>query len=184
VSDLQPDDEQREDLRDGAVNRDDDRWSMHFVRVLRYPPTRVWTALTDPAELENWLATTSINPVEGGDVELRWHNSDQVTKGTITDLIEHELLDVDTDTHGRLRWELHPALGGSQLRFTVWPPRLAESELLESLTGWHVHLDALADALDGNAVDWAKWPPDTFEDARQRYAGQGLFTPTEPSRDG
>jgi uncharacterized protein YndB with AHSA1/START domain len=183
MSDLQPDDEQREDLRDGAVNRDDGRWSMHFVRVLRHPTSRVWTALTVPAELETWLAEATIRPVEGGEIELRWHDSDQVAKGTITELVERQLLEVDTDTHGRLRWELHPTPDGCQLRFTAWPPALPEPELLDSLTGWHVHLDALADALDGSPTDWGKWPPETFEEAWQRYAGQGLFSPAEPTGD-
>jgi len=42
-----------------------------------------------------------------------------------------------------------------------------------SLGGWHVHLDHLADVLDGESVDWPNWNADflpAWESVRDQYA--------------
>src|SRR6478736_6610716 len=33
---------------------DGDCWTLTFVRDFRHPPEKVWSALTDPAQLEQW----------------------------------------------------------------------------------------------------------------------------------
>ena len=34
--------------------RDGDRWTLVFIRDLKHPRTKVWTALTDPEHLDAW----------------------------------------------------------------------------------------------------------------------------------
>ena len=41
-------------LADASVEAAGDRWTLVFVRELRQPPPAVWTALTDPAQLDQW----------------------------------------------------------------------------------------------------------------------------------
>ena len=36
------------------VRKDGDKWTLVLVRELRHPPTMVWQALTDPAQLSEW----------------------------------------------------------------------------------------------------------------------------------
>src|SRR5258708_17456838 len=37
------------------------------------------------------------------------------------------------------------------------------------LAGWHTHLDFLAEALNGQAVDWPHWPIDRWTRHYERY---------------
>ena len=67
------------------------------------------------------------------------------------------LLEVDTDRHGILRWELEPDGDGCRLIFTASYPEKDPEKRSTLLSGWHIHLDHLVDALDGNPQDWPRW---------------------------
>jgi hypothetical protein len=57
------------------------------------------------------------------------------------------------------------------LTFTATIPAPNEY-VLGSLAGWHIHLDHLADALDGRPVDWPRWDQEhrpTWAKIRQSY---------------
>jgi uncharacterized protein YndB with AHSA1/START domain len=142
----------------------DGRHVLRFERWLRHPIERVWSALTDPGELRGWLAEAELELVEGGRVELRWLNSDEhgnraVARGVVTSLEPLRLLELDTDIHGLLRWELNEEEGGCRLTFTTVTP--APPDFLSKVAaGWHIHMDHLADLLEGHPVDWAIWTPD------------------------
>jgi len=43
-------------------------------------------------------------------------------------------------------------------------------DLASVLPGWHIHLDFLDEALDGQAVDWPNWPQERWQKHRDRYA--------------
>jgi uncharacterized protein YndB with AHSA1/START domain len=158
---------------DAIVTTENGRTVLRFERLLPHPVERVWRALTEPSELSGWLAEAKLDPVEGGQVELRWLNSDDegntaVARGTVTRFEPPRVLEFDTDIHGRLRWELDPAPTGSRLVFTV-AHDLAPEWLAKVLAGWHSHLDFLADALDGRPVDWPNWPRDRWDRHHERY---------------
>ena len=94
-------------------------------------------------------------------MQLRWLNTDDqgnraVLNGTITALEPPRLLEIDSDIHGVLRWELRPDDRGTTLVFIVSVP--APNDAMRLLrAGWHLHLEHLADALDGRPVDWPSW---------------------------
>jgi uncharacterized protein YndB with AHSA1/START domain len=122
---------------------------------------RVWAALTEPGELRGWLADADVDLVAGGRVQLRWLNTDDdgnraVATGTVSALDALHLLEFDTDVHGVLRWELREDGDGTALTFTVTTPA-PNDQITLALTGWHIHLEHLADALDGRPVDWPRW---------------------------
>jgi uncharacterized protein YndB with AHSA1/START domain len=146
---------------DGTLETRDGRHVMRYERRLAHPIDRVWAALTQPTELRGWLADADIELVEGGRVQLRWLNTDDegnsaVADGTVTALDAPRLLELDTDPHGILRWELREGDGGTALTFTVSVPAPNEAVDL-ARAGWHIHLEHLADALDGRPVDWPAW---------------------------
>ena len=121
----------------------------------------VWAALTEPQELVGWLAEAEVDLRPGGRVVLRWLNSDDegnqaVMHATITELDPPRLIEYEGDIHGTLRWELSPAGDGCVLRFssTLEAP---DDVLPLVLAGWHIHLEHLAEALDGRPVDWERW---------------------------
>jgi uncharacterized protein YndB with AHSA1/START domain len=150
---------------DGSVDKRDGRRALRYERHLRHPVERVWAALTQPAELVGWLGEADVDLVPGGRVEIGWLNSDDegntaVARGSITALEPPRLLELDTDIHGLLRWELEPEGDGCVLRFTTVTPAPDEF-LTKVLAGWAIHLDHLEDALDGHPVDWPAWTMDT-----------------------
>jgi uncharacterized protein YndB with AHSA1/START domain len=166
---------------DGTLETRDGRHVMRYERRLAHPVERVWAALTQPSELRAWLADADIELVEGGRVRLRWLNTDDdgnraVADGTVSALEPPRLLELDTEPHGVLRWELaDDGAGGTALTLTVSVP--APSDAVEKArAGWHIHLEHLADALDGRPVDWPSWAAEhrpRWQEIHEAYAASG-----------
>ncbi|WP_243711518.1 SgcJ/EcaC family oxidoreductase [Actinomadura sp. KC216] len=161
---------------DGTATHRGGRTLLRFERRLRHPPERVWRALTDPAELSAWLADADLEPAAGGTFELRWLNAadpaeQAVARGTVTAFDPPRLLELDSDLHGRLRWELSPAPEGTHLVFTS-DVVLPGEYLVQTMAGWHVHLDYLDESLDGARVDWANWTTARWQAHHDRYAAR------------
>lgn len=68
-----------------AVHLDGDYATVVFTRVLKHSPERVWTAITDPADLKQWLYAemARIEPRQGGTVEMTSGPSQFHSKGAI-----------------------------------------------------------------------------------------------------
>jgi uncharacterized protein YndB with AHSA1/START domain len=113
---------------DGTLQTRDGRHVLRYERRLGHPIERVWAALTEPSELRGWLGDVDIDLVEGGRVQVRWLNNDDegnqaVANGSVTALAPPRLLELDTEPHGVLRWELAEAEdGGTALTLTVSLP--------------------------------------------------------------
>jgi uncharacterized protein YndB with AHSA1/START domain len=165
---------------DGTLDTRDGRHVMRYERRLAHPIDRVWAALTQPSELRGWLADADIELVEGGRVQLRWLNTDDegnraVADGTVTALDPPRLLELDTHPHGRLRWVLREDGGGTALTFTASVPAPNAGVDL-ARAGWHIHLEHLADALDGRPVDWRAWDAEhrpRWAEIHERYGASG-----------
>ena len=160
-------------INDGTVEVIDGSYELRYTRHLRHSIEQVWAALTEPEQLVKWLADATIDLREGGTVELRWLNTDDqgntaVARGPIAQLDPPHLIEIDTDIHGRLRWELQRDKNGSLLTFTV-RHALPDEYLILALAGWHSHLDFLEEALDGKTVDWPNWPRDRWQAHHDRY---------------
>jgi uncharacterized protein YndB with AHSA1/START domain len=166
--------------QDGTFQtRDDGTRVLRFERDLNHPIDHVWAALTEPHEIEAWLARAEVDLREGGGVRLEWLNTDEsgqryehaVAAGTISRLDPPRLIEFDTDVHGLLTWELRPEGDRTHLTFTAVVD-LPDSDLAMVLAGWHVHLDFLEEALEGERVDWPNWPRDRWAVHNARYEGQ------------
>jgi uncharacterized protein YndB with AHSA1/START domain len=163
-------------MTDGTLERHGDRQLIRFERRLHHPVERVWRALTEPDEIAAWLALAELELTEGGRVVLTWQNTDPegntaVARGTVSALEPPRVLELDTDIHGRLRWELEPDGDGTVLTFTA-DAQLPEDWELEVLAGWHIHLDHLEHVLDGGTIDWPNWSGEhmpAWERIRARY---------------
>jgi uncharacterized protein YndB with AHSA1/START domain len=171
------------DPADGTVEHRDGATILRFERRLAHPVDRVWAAMTEPARLREWLADPDAELTDGGAVSLRWLNTDDagnhaVMDGTVTALRPPRLLEISGDPHGALRFELAEDGAGTRLVFTVTRPTDAALDLV--LPGWHIHLEHLADALDGRPVDWAHWDRDhrpRWQELHDAYAARGGLTP-------
>jgi uncharacterized protein (TIGR02246 family) len=169
-------------MRDGTVELRDSRRIIRFERRLAHPIDRVWTALTDPGELEAWLARARIDLRPGGEVVLEWRNTDDegrhaVFHAAVTELDPPHVFEITGDIHGRVRWELRP--DGDEatiLRFVNETPAPDEA-IGRTRSGWHFHLDVLEDFVaDGTRVDWPNWPRERWERIDAHYAAQEAVT--------
>ena len=180
----------------GTIEQTGDTHTLRYERRLEHPVEKVWAALTEPDELRGWLAAAEeLELREGGVVALRWLNVPDDTKeweekgveipedhdisapvrGTITRLDPPRLVEYETDQMGLLRWELRGDENGCVLTFTnvIELPEGHPPE--QMLAGWHVHLDALEEALEGRPADWENWTElhmDEWAAVREQYAAR------------
>ncbi len=160
-------------LADGVLATEGGRQVVRFQRHLAHPIERVWAALTEPDELLGWWGEAEIELVEGGRFTMRWLNADDngdrvVMHATITRLQPPHLLETEGAPHGVLRWELRPDAGGTVLTFSSTLD-LPEEYRTSVLAGWHYHLDALAETLDGHSMDLVDLPNDRWERLHGQY---------------
>lgn len=135
---------------DATVVPDGDRWTLIFIRHLRQPPARVWTALTDPAEVDRW-APFAGDLTGAGDTTLTMIDGDTRTEMPATVLrSEPPALLEYTWGPDRLRWELEAAGDGTRLtlRHTLAGPGM---EAMVA-AGWHLCAGVLQRLLDGEPV--------------------------------
>jgi uncharacterized protein YndB with AHSA1/START domain len=134
------------------VEEEDGRWTLAFVRDLVHPPERVWTALTDPAEVGEWSPFRAERDLSvPGSAVLTMVDGDTTMDLPATVLrAEPPTLLEYTWGDDLLRWELEPTAAGTRLtlRHTVagpdWLPKAA--------AGWHICLDVAERLLDGDPI--------------------------------
>jgi uncharacterized protein YndB with AHSA1/START domain len=160
---------------DGVLEtRPDGTSVIRFERRLSHPVDRVWEALTDRDQVIRWWGELDADLTPGGRFVLRWLNTDDegegsAWNGTVTEIDPPRLLETRgvwaarepwEGPAGTLRWELTPDGDATVLRF-VNTVELPDDFKTKTLAGWHWHLDALADLLDGrparNLVEIEGW---------------------------
>ncbi len=163
------------------IRKEGDKWTLVVVRELAHPPSRVWSALTDPAHLREWAPYDSDRNLGAvGTAKL-------TTVGAPTPLVSDcqvkradapRLLEL---TWGgmELRWQLEPHGGGTRL--TLWH-NINKNFIAMGAAGWHVCLDVMDRHLAGNPVGRTVGPDAMKINGWQRlhaeYAKQfGVETP-------
>lgn len=129
-----------------------DGWTLVFVRDLKHPRTKVWTALTDPASLDAWspfrpdrdLGTTGPATLTMIDGAESLDTAADIVRADPPSVLEYRWVD------DFLRWELTEIDGGTRLtlRHTV-----QEENLIPKIAaGWHICLDVADRLLAGDPV--------------------------------
>jgi len=146
------------DTRMGTVLSADGAWTLRYERHLARPPEKVWRALTESEHLEHWLRCDIVGDRREGAALVLPFWPATVTRYGIEQPVLHGRITVwqppavfewmwDTD---RLRFELTPADGGTDLGFTTW---IADGDVgPDAAAGYHVCLDLLEALLDTGAV--------------------------------
>lgn len=130
----------------GSLEPIGDRWRLRFVRPLRHPVDRVWTALTDPAELAAWFPQTVTTAwTVGGPITFGSEPSGTFA-GEVLRCEPPRLLEFTWGTDV-LRFELEPSDEGCVL--TLLDTFAERGKGARDAAGWHVCLDSLEAALDG-----------------------------------
>jgi uncharacterized protein YndB with AHSA1/START domain len=155
------------------VSRDD--WTLIFVRQLRQAPAVVWTALTQPDELDQWAPFTAARPLDSpGETVLTLVDGPDRTEIAAT-VVRAEAPALLEYTWGddRLRWELEPSGEGTRLTLRHTPARPGTDAMVAA--GWHLCLDVLRHLLDGEPIGVIRGRDAMdhgWEDLRDGYAAK------------
>ncbi|MFR9804495.1 SRPBCC family protein [Pseudonocardia sp. RS010] len=124
-------------LRDG-------RTVLRVERPLPHPPEKVWRALTTPEHLAQWFpSTVRLDLREGGEIVF----DDGDTRGVVTALEPPRLFAFSWGDSDHLRWEVHPADGGSVLVLHhAFTDRFGAASFA---TGWSACVEGLSQVLAG-----------------------------------
>ncbi|GAA0559818.1 SRPBCC family protein [Paractinoplanes ferrugineus] len=137
---------------DARLVADDPHWTLIFVRELDHPPEQVWSALTEPGELDQWAPFATEEPLTApGRTTLTMVDGDERTDlpATVTRVVRPSLLEYSWGDDV-LRWELEPSGHGTRLTLRH---TLAQSGMAAMVAaGWHLCTDVLSRLLDGNPV--------------------------------
>jgi len=127
------------------VRKEGDQWTLILVRELRHAPEKVWQALTDPAQLQEWapfVTDKSLGAV--GTVNLTWVGAPAPMETKVTRADAPHLLE-----YGDARWELQPHGGGTRL--TLWH-KIDRRYISMGAAGWHISFDVLDHMLGGTPI--------------------------------
>jgi uncharacterized protein YndB with AHSA1/START domain len=137
---------------EGTLQTVDGRPVLRFECRLAHPPEKVWRAITEPAELEQWFpAAIEGERAIGAPLRFVFREGEAPSQeGTITELEEPRVF-AFTWAESLLRLELRPDDGGCILTFThTFDERPSAASYA---AGWQGCLDALATLLDDKPVE-------------------------------
>lgn len=160
----------------GTIRRVDGQFEARLERVLEHDQAKVWSMLTDPAHLADWLAPGTIELRQGGAAKLNFVDSGTVIDSAVSAIDPPRLIEYSWSSPGEplrpVRWETAPIDGGTRLTLTM---RVPDSEdVARSCAGWEAHLMMLLAAIEGVPI---KFPFQRFQETRAAYremlAGSG-----------
>jgi uncharacterized protein YndB with AHSA1/START domain len=121
---------------------------LRFERLLEHSPERVWRALTEHGELEDWHPTPfEIDPNVGGEVRYAAGEGGPELPGGRVLVYERPLLLAYTWGEDELRWRLREHEQGCLL--TLEHAFEDRFKAARDGAGWHLCLIALQDGLNG-----------------------------------
>lgn len=123
--------------------------TVQFDRPIDAAPERVWSAITDPAQLCEWLAEAELEGIVGGKVHLVWPGQGEM-RGVVTVFEPNEVIEYSwNEEHSSLlRLEVAATESGSTLRLVHSDTTRGDATGFGA--GWQAHLEALDTVLAGN----------------------------------
>ena len=140
----------------GTIQSDGELRTVRHVRRYDAMPHEVWAALTEPEQVENWLAEMTIEPRTGGRVTFRWDGGE--TESGEVRVFDPPRTFEYTWTEGSLshiRFELTADAAGTVL--VLEHSLIAPDSAAGIGAGWHSHLDALDELLGGSRQAPSDW---------------------------
>lgn len=131
-----------------SLTTSDGRTALRMERRLAHPPAKVWSAITDPAQIGQWFpAEVTVELRPGGAMTFTMPGVSGIAMtGTVTDAEEPRLF-AFTWGEDHLRWEITPDGEGSLLTLVhTFGDRFGGASFA---SGWHLCLTSLSQLLDG-----------------------------------
>jgi uncharacterized protein YndB with AHSA1/START domain len=176
---------ERQTTPTGSVAFNGEYATITFSRRIGHPPENVWSAITDPEQLQSWYMTrATIAGGKGGSIDFRSGPTQLHVTGRILSwdppyLFEHEWKvepspSMPSGEESVVRWEL--ARDGNETLMTLTHRRLTRRTAAGFAPGIHAFLDCLAAHLDGEPMlDWRS----RVEELRSHYPAR----PPSPTFD-
>ncbi|MFA7263093.1 MAG: SRPBCC domain-containing protein [Caulobacter sp.] len=153
----------------GQITRLEDQVQVTLTRRFDHAVATVWTLLTDPARLPEWLAPGEIELHPGGRARLDFIDSGTAIDSVVSAFKPGALLEYSWSEPGEplrpVRWELQ-ADGPAATRLTLTLTTPATEDAGRAAAGWEAHLEMLAAALEDVPI---KFPFERFKAARDAY---------------
>lgn len=142
----------------GAFERHDDHIEVRFERLYPRPVQTVWSALTEPERLADWMGAAFVEPRTGGRFELMRDGPHPMT-GHVRVWDPPRVLELSwSNTHAPdsvVRYELTPEGQGTRLVLIHQGMPFINSGLM--LPGWHDFLGRLGRHLDPSTQSQPSW---------------------------
>ena len=152
----------------GSIQYVDGYYVVKLERVLEQEQNAVWSMLTDPSRLVDWLAPGEIELRKGGSAKLNFVDSGIVIDSIVSEFDPPRLLEYSWSGPGEpirpLRWETEAIENGTRLTLTLQSP--GTEDIARSCAGWEAHLMMLMAAIEGIPI---KFPFDLFVSTREMY---------------
>ena len=141
----------------GAFERRDDRVDIRFERFYPRSIEKVWSALTDPVRLNDWMGAALVEPHVGGRYELMLDQPNPMIGRILTWAPPHILEFSWSNTHAPesvARYELSREGEGARVMFTHKGALYQNRALM--LPGWHHFFERLREMLVEGAARQSK----------------------------
>jgi len=137
-----------------VVEQDGQETRVRFVRRLKHPVEKVWSALTDNDKLKQWFSELRVEDLrEGGTISFDMQN-DTYEYFEILELKPLSVLEY-TWAENRVRFELYPEPEGCRLVLIETVVEITD-HTPKDIAGWDVCLDVIEALLDGRTVSQRK----------------------------
>ncbi len=152
----------------GSIEYVDGYYVAKLERELEHDQNAVWSMLTDPSRIVEWLAPGEIELRAGGSAKLNFVDSGIVIDSIVSELNPPHLLEYSWSGPGEpirpLRWETQAIENSTRLSLILKSPE--DEDIARSCAGWEAHLMMLMAAIEGVPI---KFPFDRFLSTREAY---------------
>jgi uncharacterized protein YndB with AHSA1/START domain len=163
----------------GSYHTVDDQPTLSFERRLPHPVDRVWQAITEPGELQQWFPSRVEADLRvGGKMKFIFeeHTVPEMP-GEVTELDPPRVFAFAWG-EDHMRFELEPVDGDRECALRLTVQLAARDKAARDAAGWHVCLDRLARVLDGEDGPPSDWRS-LYEEYERRGAPVGAAIPGE-----
>lgn len=152
----------------GTIVRQGGQYIAKLERVIEHSQDKVWTMLTDPSRIVEWLAPGEIELRKGGSARLNFTDSGIVIDSIVTEFDPPNLLEYSWSSPGEpnrpIRWETSAEGNSTKLTLTLIAPE--GEDIARSCAGWEAHLMMLLAAIEDVSI---KFPFERFQSTREAY---------------
>lgn len=159
-----------EDTNDelGTLYRLNGNLGGRLERTIEHDQQAVWSMLTAPGHLAQWLAPGTIELRLGGAARLNFIDSGTVIDSIVTAFDAPRLIEYSWSSPGEplrpVRWATRVVDVGTHLSLSVSVPQ--NEDIARACAGWEAHLMMLLAAIEGVLI---KFPFERFQTTREAY---------------